>query len=196
MSLVLGLPEGVRGCLFDLDGVLTRTASVHARAWKAMFDDFLVTWGTRQGRTFEPFDETGDYDHYVDGRSRDDGTRTFLASRGITLPEGTGSDPAGTLTVRGLSRRKNDLVLAAIARDGVEVYPGSVEYVREADRRGLRRAVVSSSANAAQVLAAAGIAGLFEGLIDGTVAAERRLAGKPAPDTLPGRGRGPGSDRR
>lgn len=178
---MLGLPDSVRGCLFDMDGVLTRTAVVHAGAWKTMFDDFLSTWGQRTGQVFAPFDAGEDYDRYVDGRSRADGTRTFLSARGIALPEGEDTDPPDALTVRGLGNRKNTLVLEAIARDGVDVYPDSIDYVRAARSKGLRRAVVSSSANAAQVLEAAGITDLFEGLIDGTVAAERHLDGKPSP---------------
>lgn len=178
---MLGLPDSVRGCLFDMDGVLTRTAVVHAGAWKTMFDDFLSTWGQRTGQVFAPFDAGEDYDRYVDGRSREDGTRTFLSSRGITLPEGEDTDPPDALTVRGLGNRKNNLVLEAIARDGVDVYPDSIDYVRAARGKGLRRAVVSSSANAAQVLEAAGITDLFEALIDGTVAAARHLDGKPSP---------------
>ncbi|MGP8059470.1 MAG: HAD family hydrolase [Acidimicrobiales bacterium] len=178
---MLGLPDSVRGCLFDMDGVLTRTAVVHAGAWKTMFDDFLSTWGQRTGQVFAPFDAGEDYDRYVDGRSREDGTRTFLSSRVITLPEGEDTDPPDALTVRGLGNRKNNLVLEAIARDGVDVYPDSIDYVRAARGKGLRRAVVSSSANAAQVLEAAGITDLFEALIDGTVAAARHLDGKPSP---------------
>lgn len=178
---MLGLPDSVRGCLFDMDGVLTRTAVVHAGAWKTMFDDFLSTWGQRTGQVFAPFDAGEDYDRYVDGRSRADGTRTFLSSRVITLPEGEDTDPPDALTVRGLGNRKNNLVLEAIARDGVDVYPDSIDYVRAARGKGLRRAVVSSSANAAQVLEAAGITDLFEALIDGTVAAARHLDGKPSP---------------
>ncbi len=181
-STMLGLPPSVTGCLFDLDGVLTRTAAVHASAWKTMFDEFLRDWSARTGQPFVPFDAVVDYDRFVDGRRREDGARAFLASRGITVPEGGDSDPAGSATLRGLARRKNDLVLHLLATHGVEVYEGSVRYVRAAREHGLRRAVVSSSANTAQVLDAAGIADLFEARIDGLVAEERHLAGKPAPD--------------
>jgi beta-phosphoglucomutase family hydrolase len=181
---MLGLPDVVRGCLFDLDGVLTRTAAVHARAWKEMFDGFLRQRAAETGQPFVPFDPVQDYDRYVDGRPRLDGTRCFLVARGIDLPEGAPTDPPGAPTVHGLSNRKNDLVLALLARDGVEVYPGSIDYVRAARARGLRSAVVSSSANTAQVLEAAGISGLFDARVDGVVAAERHLAGKPAPDTF------------
>jgi beta-phosphoglucomutase family hydrolase len=182
---VLGLPDAVTACLFDLDGVLTRTATVHAAAWKEMFDAFLQAWSTRQGRpTFAPFDAGDDYDTYVDGRPRLDGTRGFLQSRGIELPEGSPDDPPGELTVQGLSNRKNELVLRLLREGQVEVFDGSVRYVEAVRGAGLRTAVVSSSANTAEVLDGVGIAHLFDARIDGLVALERHLAGKPAPDTF------------
>jgi beta-phosphoglucomutase family hydrolase len=181
---VLGLPPGVTACLFDLDGVLTRTATVHAAAWKQMFDEFLEEWSTRTGQKFVPFDAGRDYDNYVDGRPRLEGTRGFLQSRGIELPEGSPDDPPGELTVHGLSNKKNDLVLRLLREGGVEVYESSVRYVQAVRDAGLRTAVVSSSANTAEVLDAAGISHLFDARIDGIVAAERHLAGKPAPDTF------------
>ncbi|MFD7230179.1 HAD family hydrolase [Streptomyces sp. NPDC059881] len=180
---MLGLPDHVRTCLFDLDGVLTRTAKVHAAAWKEMFDDFLRQRAGREGTPFVPFDAVHDYDEYVDGRPREDGVRTFLASRGIELPEGGPDDPPETETVNGLGTRKNDLVLRRIREEGVEAYEGSVAFVRAARDAGLRRAVVSSSANCRDVLVAAGIEDLFEERIDGVVVREQRLRGKPAPDT-------------
>ncbi|MFG1611487.1 beta-phosphoglucomutase family hydrolase [Nonomuraea wenchangensis] len=176
------MPEGIRGCLFDMDGVLTRTATVHAAAWKTMFDEFLRKWGEKSGTPFVPFDAKADYDRYVDGKKRVDGARSFLQSRGISLPEGTPDDPPGAMTVNGLSNRKNQLVQAIIDRDGVEVFPGSVRYLDAVRDAGLRSAVVSSSANTVHVLTAAGLASRFEARIDGVVARERRLAGKPAPD--------------
>jgi beta-phosphoglucomutase family hydrolase len=179
-----GLPDSIRACLFDLDGVLTRTASVHAAAWKQMFDEFLEEWATRTGGEFVPFDAGADYDNYVDGRPRLEGTRSFLRSRGIDLPEGSPDDPPGKLTVHGLSNKKNDLVLRMLREHGVEVYDGSVRYAQAVRDAGLRTAVVSSSANTAEVLDAAGISHLFDARIDGLVAAERHLAGKPAPDTF------------
>jgi beta-phosphoglucomutase family hydrolase len=179
---MLGLPDGVRGCLFDMDGVLTRTATVHAAAWKSAFDEFLREWADRTGNPFTPFDAVADYDRYVDGKSRLDGTRSFLASRGVTLSEGSPDDPPDAPTVHGVSNRKNALVQAIMAKEGVEVFPGSLRYVRAVRDAGLRRAVVSSSANTAQVLTAAGISELFETRIDGVVAQRRQLAGKPAPD--------------
>jgi beta-phosphoglucomutase family hydrolase len=172
----------VRACLFDLDGVLTRTASVHAAAWKQMFDEYLAHRAARTGEPFRPFEPT-DYDRYVDGRPRLDGTREFLRSRSIELPEGAPSDPPGAETVYGLSNRKNNLVLALLATE-VEVYEGSVRYVRAVRAAELSTAVVSSSANAHAVLAAAGIEDLFDTVVDGNVAQEQRLAGKPAPDTF------------
>ncbi|MEZ0094380.1 beta-phosphoglucomutase family hydrolase [Streptacidiphilus sp. EB129] len=176
----LGLPDGIRACLFDLDGVLTRTATVHAAAWKSMFDDFLRR---RQGEGFRPFDPVADYDAYVDGLPRADGVRAFLASREIRLPEGDPHDEPERETVQGLGARKNALVLRMIKEQGVQAYAGSVRYVEAARAAGLRRAVVSSSANCRDVLVAAGIADLFEVRIDGVVAAEQKLPGKPAPDT-------------
>jgi beta-phosphoglucomutase family hydrolase len=181
---VFGLPSGVTACLFDLDGVLTRTASVHAAAWKQMFDDFLRDWATRTGGEFVPFDAGADYDNYVDGRPRLEGTRGFIQSRGIDLPEGSPDDPPGTPTVHGLSNQKNDLVLRMLRERGVEVYDSSVRYAQAVRDAGLRAAVVSSSANTAEVLDAARISHLFDARIDGVVAAERHLAGKPAPDTF------------
>ncbi len=176
---MLGLPDTVTACLFDLDGVLTQTAKVHAAAWKEMFDVFLRE---REGPSFRPFDAVADYERYVDGKKREDGTRSFLESRGILLPEGDAGDPPGTPTIQGLSNRKNDLVLRKLAEDGVEVYEGSVRYVRAVRAAGLATAVVSSSANTRQVLDAAGITDLFDARIDGHTAKERGLPGKPAPD--------------
>ncbi|MGW2560440.1 HAD family hydrolase [Streptomyces sp. NPDC001514] len=180
---MLGLPDHVRTCLFDLDGVLTRTAKVHAAAWKEMFDDYLRRRAEREGAPFVPFDAVRDYNEYVDGRPREDGVRTFLASRGVELPEGSPDDGPDAETVNGLGTRKNDLVLRKIRDEGVEAYEGSVAYVRAARDAGLRRAVVSSSANCHDVLVAAGIDDLFEERIDGIVVREQRLRGKPAPDT-------------
>jgi beta-phosphoglucomutase family hydrolase len=180
----LGLPAQIIACLFDLDGVLTRTASIHAAAWKQMFDDFLRARSERTGEPFVPFDAGDDYDAFVDGKQRLDGTRGFLRSRGIDLPEGDPSDPPGAPTVNGLSSRKNELVLRLLDEGHIEVFDDSVSYVRAVRAAGLATAVVSSSANTAQVLDAVGIADLFDARIDGVVAAERHLAGKPAPDTF------------
>src|SRR5437016_10394534 len=138
-----GLPGAIRACLFDLDGVLTQTAKVHAAAWKQMFDDYLRERAARTGDPFVPFDPVADYDEYVDGKPRYDGVRSFLASRSIALPEGSPSDPPGAETVQGLGNRKNDLVLRLIRAQGVQAYEGSVRYVRAVGEAGLRRAVVS-----------------------------------------------------
>jgi beta-phosphoglucomutase family hydrolase len=181
---VLGLPDGIEAALFDLDGVLTQTAKVHNRAWKQMFDEYLRERAERTGEAFVPFDSGDDYDEYVDGKPRYDGVRSFLASRGIELPPGTPDDDPGTETIDGLGNRKNELVLALIERDGVDAYEGSVRYVHAARDAGLRRAVVSSSANARDVLEAAGMLDLFDELVDGNVAAHEGLKGKPAPDTF------------
>lgn len=172
---MLGLPDSVRGCLFDLDGVLTKTAQVHDAAWKQMFDQFLRQRAEAMGQPFVPFDPVADYDDYVDGKPRDDGTRSFLASRGVELPDAE---------IIALGDRKNGIVQRLIEAHGVQTYEGSVRYVRQVKQAGLPRAVVSSSKNCAQVLAAAGIADLFDERIDGVVAEREHLAGKPAPDTF------------
>src|SRR5205085_95850 len=143
----LKLPEGIRACLFDLDGVLTKTAVVHAKAWKQTFDEYLRRRAEKQGEEFVPFDSAEDYNEYVDGKPRYDGVRDFLASRGIELPEGDPADPPDAETVCGIGNRKNDLVLELIERDGVEPYEGSVRFAELVAEAGLRRAVVSSSAN-------------------------------------------------
>ncbi|HET7173259.1 MAG TPA: beta-phosphoglucomutase family hydrolase [Nocardioidaceae bacterium] len=178
----LGLPESIAACLFDLDGVLTQTAKVHAAAWKETFDDLLRTRSERTGEPFVPFDIRGDYTAYVDGRRRLDGVRAFLASRHIALPEGSADDRSTAETVNGVGNRKNALLRARIGAVGVAVYEGSRRYAEAARAAGLRLAVVSSSANTEQVLAVTGLADLFEVRVDGVVARERSLPGKPAPD--------------
>ena len=179
---MLGLPDAVRACLFDLDGVLTQTAEVHAAAWKEMFDAYLAARAKATGETYVPFDAVRDYDLYVDGRPRVDGTRTFLQSRGITLPEGQLDDPPEAETMHGLSNRKNELVLDRLRKGKVAVYPGSMRYLRAVREAGLQRAVVSASANTREVLQAAGIADQFEACVDGIIAEREGLRGKPAPD--------------
>jgi beta-phosphoglucomutase family hydrolase len=166
---VLGLPDAITACLFDLDGVLTKTAKVHAAAWKQMFDAFLRE---TQGEDAAPFTDH-DYDAYVDGKTRYDGVRSFLDSRAIVHDE---------QLVHQLGDRKNELVLELIHDHGVEPYEGSVRYLKAARDAGLRRAVVSSSANCHDVLVAAGIEDLLEARIDGVTVEERHLRGKPAPD--------------
>ncbi len=181
---MLGLPAEIKACLFDLDGVLTQTAKVHAAAWKQTFDDYLRQRAQKTGDQFQEFDSHRDYDEYVDGLPRYDGVRDFLRSRGIKLPEGNPQDPPAAETVCGIGNRKNDLVLKLIKHDGVEAYEGSVRFVKAARDAGLRRAVVSSSSNCKDVLVAAGIEDLFDARIDGIVADEQHLKGKPAPDTF------------
>lgn len=175
----LGIPQTVRACLFDMDGVLTDTASVHQAAWADMFDEYL---GRRDGSGYQPFTQL-DYNTYVDGKPRADGTRDFLASRGIVLPEGTTQDAPGLATVSGLSARKNELVLQHLAADGVEVYPGSVRYLQAVRGAGLRTAVVSASENTAAVLERAGLTDQLDVRVDGQYAKAHGVAGKPAPDT-------------
>jgi beta-phosphoglucomutase family hydrolase len=178
----LKLPSAIRACLFDLDGVLTDTASLHAAAWKEMFDTFLRARAAHEGAQFVAFDPARDYRDYIDGKQRSDGVRSFLASRGIALPEGSPGDPADPATVSSLGDHKNELVLAMIHSRGVQAYDGSVRFVRAVRDAGLRRAVVSASANCREVLEAAGIADLFEARVDGVVAEREHLRGKPAPD--------------
>ena len=168
---MLGLPDGVTALLFDLDGVLTDTASVHQKAWKEMFDDFLRE---RDGDGFEPFSPQ-DYERYVDGKPRYDGVRSFLESRAI--------EPEPDLVQR-LGDRKNELVLGKIRDEGVEIYEGSRRYLEAARAQGLGCAVVSSSANAGDVLETTGLAQLIDVRVDGIVAQERGLPGKPKPDTF------------
>jgi beta-phosphoglucomutase family hydrolase len=180
----VGLPAAVRAGLFDLDGVLTRTATVHAAAWKETFDAYLRARTERTGEVFRPFDAVADYVTYVDGKTRADGVRSFLVSRGITLPDGAPGDPPSAETVHGLANRKNELLLERIREQGVEAYDGSVRYVKACRAAALRTAVVSSSANTRDVLTSAGIADLFDAVVDGNVVAGRGLRGKPAPDSF------------
>ncbi|HWE89845.1 MAG TPA: beta-phosphoglucomutase family hydrolase, partial [Pseudonocardiaceae bacterium] len=180
----LGLGEHITACLFDLDGVLTETAVVHAAAWRQMFDEYLRARAARTGEAFVPFDPVADYDAYVDGRPRADGARAFLASRGITLPDGTHDDPPDAETVYGLGNRKNELVLHMIATDGVKAYPGSVRYLTAVRAAGLPTAVVSSSSNCADVVRVAGLTSMLDARVDGITAEREHLAGKPSPDTF------------
>ena len=181
---MLGLPDTIAACLFDLDGVLTKTALVHAAAWATTFDEFLAERARRAGEPFVAFDRRADYGAYVDGKRRADGVRDFLASRGIHLPEGTPDDGPDAATVNGVGNRKNQLVQELIRRDGVEVYPGSVAYLRQVREAGLATAVVSSSANTAEVLHVTGLTDRFDVRVDGVVARQLSLPGKPAPDTF------------
>ncbi|MBO4209149.1 beta-phosphoglucomutase family hydrolase, partial [Micromonospora echinofusca] len=181
---MLGLPAHVTACLFDLDGVLTQTARVHNAAWTATFDAYLRERSAVTGELYRPFDPGPDYHRYLDGRIRADGVRAFLASRGIVLPEGDPDDPPTAETVHGIGNRKNVVLLERIHTDGVDVYPGSVTYLKAAAVAGLRRAVVSASANCRDVVDAAGLTDLLEVRVDGLVARAEGLRGKPYPDTF------------
>ena len=180
---MLGLPDDVHACLFDLDGVLTDTASVHRKAWKSMFDDFLRARAERDGDQFRPFDVDGDYGTYVDGKKREDGVRSFLESRGITLPDGHPDDDPGAETVNGLGNRKNALFLEVLHGEGVEVFEGSRRYLEAVHAAGLAVAVVSSSANTRQVLEITGLDRFAGQLVDAITMRDEHIAGKPAPDS-------------
>ncbi|MBB5868860.1 beta-phosphoglucomutase family hydrolase [Allocatelliglobosispora scoriae] len=178
------LPERVTACLFDMDGVLTQTAKVHNAAWEQTFNAFLRRRADALRQPYQPFDPVGDYQRYVDGRARADGVRAFLASRQITVPEGSADDAPDLDTVFGIGNRKNQLLLERIRTDGVDVFQGSVTFLHAARAAGLRTAVVSASANTPDVLAAVGLEELFDVRVDGNVALDRGLRGKPQPDTF------------
>lgn len=177
---MIGLPDSITACLFDLDGVLTGTAVLHREAWKHTFDEFLRA---RNGDSFEPFTDA-DYAEFVDGRPRADGVREFLRSRGIELPAGDRADSPNTATVWGVGNRKNELVLRIITERGVDPYPGSLAYLRAAEQAGMAIGVVTSSANAVTVLDAAGITPFVRSRIDGVVLHRDELRGKPHPDSF------------
>ena len=169
--------------LFDLDGVITATAKVHAACWKKMFDEYLEKRAKEKGEPFEPFEIETDYRLYVDGKPRFDGVRDFLQSRGIRLPEGTHDDPPKTETVGGLGNHKSDLINEVIDSVGVDTYEGTVALARQIRNEGIKIAVVTSSQNCAAVLKAARIEDLFEVKVDGNVIHDLHLSGKPAPDS-------------
>ncbi len=183
-SAVLGLPEAVHACLFDLDGVLTDTASVHTKAWKVMFDDYLSQRSKRTGGPFVPFDPVDDYQRYVDGKKREDGVRSFLSSRGIELPDGDPDDPPDAETVYGLGNRKNDAFQKTLHDDGVQVFEGSRRYLQAVADAGMGIAVVSSSANTRDVLQITGLERFVQQRVDGVTLREEHIAGKPAPDSF------------
>jgi beta-phosphoglucomutase family hydrolase len=175
MARVLGLPDAITACLFDLDGVLTDTASVHKKAWKAMFDDYLKAQAERTGDPFVAFDIDADYLNYVDGKRREDGVRSFLASRGVEPPADTIED---------LGNRKNAMFQQTLKSEGVHVFPGSRRYLQAVTDAGLRRAVVSSSANTEEVLKITGLDTFIEQRVDGVTMRDEHLPGKPAPDSF------------
>jgi beta-phosphoglucomutase family hydrolase len=176
----MGLPDAIKGLLFDLDGVLTGTAELHRQAWKRTFDDFLAH---RDGPGFQAFTE-GDYLAYVDGRPRADGVRTFLEARGVHLPEGAPDDPPGEATINGVGNMKNELLLSIIQNEGVRPYPGSRRYIEAARAAGLKIGVVTSSANGEAVLEAADLSQFVEARVDGLTITSQGLRGKPAPDSF------------
>ncbi|WP_293055202.1 beta-phosphoglucomutase family hydrolase [Mycobacterium sp.] len=180
----LGLPDTVHACLFDLDGVLTDTASVHTKAWKAMFDAYLRQRAERTGEQFVPFDPAADYRQFVDGKKREDGIRSFLASRGIELPDGDPDDPPDAETVHGLGNRKNEMFQKTLHDDGVTVFDGSRRYLQAVTDAGLAVAVVSASANTADVLKVTGLDRFVHQRVDGVTLRREHLAGKPAADSF------------
>jgi beta-phosphoglucomutase family hydrolase len=181
---MLGLPDTVTACLFDLDGVLTDTASVHKKAWKAMFDSYLRCHAERSGEPFVAFDIAADYQTYVDGKKREDGVRSFLAAREITLPEGDPDDDPSAETVHGLGNRKNALFHETIRKDGVKVFEGSRRYLEAVAAAELAVAVVSSSANTREVLEVTGLEKFVQQRVDGVTMRQEHIAGKPAPDSF------------
>jgi len=180
---MLGLPDTVRACLFDLDGVLTDTASVHKKAWKTMFDSYLRQRSDRTGEPFVEFDAADDYLTYIDGKKREDGVRSFLASRDISLPEGDPDDEASAETVYGLGNRKNELFHQTIREDGVTVFEGSRRYLEAVAKAQLAVAVVSSSANTREVLEVTGLDKFVQQRVDGVTMRDEQIEGKPAPDS-------------
>ncbi len=187
MSSELGLPESVSACLFDLDGVLTDTASVHGKAWQVTFDAYLSERAERTGEKFVPFDPATDYRQYVDGKKREDGVRSFLGSRGIEIPEGSPEDPGGAgdpATIYGLGNRKNEMFNKVLHEQGVEVFDGSRRYLEAVSAAGLGIAVVSASANTPEVLKITGLDRFIQQRVDGNTLREEHLPGKPAPDSF------------
>jgi trehalose 6-phosphate phosphatase len=174
--------RSIKALIFDLDGVITQTAKVHAQAWKQMFDDYLLKRGSREGTAYEPLHIAMDYRQYIDGIPRYDGVRNFLASRHIVLPEGSPEDAAGSETVAGLGNQKNVYFHELIAQGGVEVYTDTVAFIKLHIAQGYRTAVISASKNCKAILAAAGLEELFEVRVDGNVSVKLELRGKPSPD--------------
>ncbi len=181
---LLGLPPGVDACVFNLDGVLIGSAAVHAEAWTETFDEFIATRTARTHGRWAPFNPRTDYPQHIHGRPRLEGVREFLASRGISLPEGDPEDPPGTETVHGLANRKKEALLRRIEEHGIPAFEGSRRYLEIARDAELHRAVVSASANTHTILEQAGLAGLIEGCVDGNTMVDEHLRGRPEPDVL------------
>ena len=177
-------PDRYEAVLFDMDGVITDTASIHATCWKTMFDEFLQKRAAQYGEPFRSFDIANDYKLHVDGKPRYQGVRDFLKSRSIVLPDGTPQDPPSAETVCGLGNRKNELVNQRLASGGAEAYPGTVAFIMYLRRMGIKTAVVTSSQNCQAVLQAAKVGDLFDARVDGDVLNKYHLAGKPAPDSF------------
>ena len=176
-------PDNYDAVLFDLDGVMTNTANIHATCWKKIFDEYLQTRSSKTGETFRSFEIATDYKLHVDGKPRFDGVRDFLKSRGIDLPKGTHDDPPHKETVCGIGNRKSSLVAKLIQTDGIDVYQGSLTFLRHVREIGMKTAIVTSSENCQAVLQTAGIGDLFDAQVDGTTIISQHLAGKPAPDS-------------
>lgn len=176
--------KGIKALIFDLDGVVTQTARVHAKAWQQMFDDYLKTTSKKDGTPYQPFNLEADYIRYIDGIPRYDGVRQFLLSRGIVLPEGDINDKPGKETIRGLGNLKNLYFLKLVQENGVDVYPDTIEWIKEQQLQGMRTAVISASRNCKTILEAAQLSHLFEVRVDGVVAEMLGLKGKPAPDVF------------
>lgn len=174
--------QNYSAAILDMDGVITQTAQLHARAWKYMFDEYLEQRGRREGRPYEPFDADAEYRAYVDGKPRYDGVRSFLAARGLQLPQGDPSDPPGKETVCGLGNRKDELFDELLRRTGVEVYSDTIAQIGAWKRKGLKVAVISSSRHSTDILKAAGVLDLFDAKLDGNDLDRLHLPGKPAPD--------------
>jgi HAD superfamily hydrolase (TIGR01509 family) len=181
---LLGLPGDIEACIFNVDGVLVASAAIHADAWKEAFDEFISRRIDETGGTFASFSRRVDYRALIHGRSRIGAVREFLASRGISLPEGTPADEPGTETVHGLANRKNQSLLRRLELHGVSAYDGSRLYLALAHDARLRCGVVTGSTNAATLLERAGLAGLIDDCVDGNAAAAERLLRKPSPDML------------
>lgn len=176
-------PDRFDAVLFDLDGVLTATAKLHAACWKKAFDEFLQKQADRKGEPFRPFDLKADYEDYVDGKPRYDGVQSFLESRGIKLPWGAPDDPPDRETVCGLGNRKDGLFNQTLESEGAEVFEGTVAWLHQLRQAGIKTAVVSSSKHCRTIIEAAGLADQFEARVDGNVSDDLKLKGKPAPDT-------------
>jgi beta-phosphoglucomutase family hydrolase len=176
-------PDHFDAVLFDLDGVLTATAKLHARAWKEAFDQFLKKRAEKTGGDFQPFDLKQDYEDYVDGKPRYDGVESFLVSRNIKLPHGESDDPPDTETVCGLGNKKDALFNQIMKDEGVELFQGTITWIRQLRQAGIKIAVVSSSKHCKIIIESAGIADLFDARVDGNVTDDLKLKGKPAPDT-------------